>query len=155
MKTLPTKPLPATHAELQLDGVISAEHHAQITQGYQPQTAQDKWLIYLSDNKLYFHRAVSGTCIFILNIIPHEDHFLAPSVLVNRDPSQYRSVSDTYDVEIMTYLIDRYLLKRNPPFPQPPRLGKQHRTTHQRHVIGETAPSNNSFISLDMVKSKK
>lgn len=145
------KPMPVAHAELYLDGVISAEHHAQMILGYTPQVTADKWLIYYKAENLYFHRALSGTCIFILKLVPNDDHFLAPSVRVNREPKQYRSINDTYDVEIMTYLIDRYLLKRNPTFPQPPRLGKQHRNTHQQHVMGEATKStgNNGFVSLD------
>lgn len=144
------KDMPAEIATLDLDGVISAEHFDLVKLGYIPRSPADKWFIYFEADQLHFHRATSGSCIFRLDIEPQDDHYLAPRVHVNRDPKQYRSVDDNYDVEIVAYLIDRYLLGRNPPFPQPSRLGKQHRATHQRHVVGEQ-PKNgsNGFISLD------
>lgn len=144
------KPMPSDCAELTLDGVVSAEHYPLLTHGYIPRSPEDKWFIYFEDNQLHFHRATTGSCIFVLDIRPNDDHYLAPTVRVNRDPAQYRSIDDNYDVEVMAYLIDRYLLGRNPPFPQPSRLGKQHRQTHQQHVVGDAPQSgNNGFIGLD------
>ncbi len=142
--------MPSETVELVLDGVISAEHHPLLILGYIPRSHEDKWFIYHEDGILHFHRATSGSCIFQLTIEPHEDHFLAPTVTVNRDASQYRSIDDNYDVEIMAYLIDRYLLGRNPPFPQPGKLGRQHRDRHQKHVVGsKPTAGSNGFISLD------
>ena len=145
-----TKPMPEQHAILQLDGVFSAEHFAMVQRGYIPRTKQDKWFLYYHKGWLNIHRAASGSCIFKLQISTKEDHYVAPRVIVNRDKTQYKSASDDYDVKLMAYLIDRYLLGRNPSFPQPGRMNKHHKQAHKQHVIGEKKldpPS--STISLD------
>lgn len=145
------KPLPELQAELALDGTISAEHHILFTNGYIPKSANDKWFIFYEDGWLRFHRAVSGSCIFKLEIVAQEDHFVTPRVLVNRDDRQYRSVDDNYDVEVMAWLIERYLLGRSPAFPQPGRSNKHHHEVNELHITGEVRPksSGNGFISLD------
>jgi hypothetical protein len=145
-----TKPLPEQFARLELDGVISAEHIPQLLQGYVPHTPQDKWFIFYEANWLYFHRATSGSCIFQLRVEPNDDHLIAPYVHVNRDPTQYRTIDDNYDVEMMAYLIDRYLFGRNTPFPTPSRFNKHHKAAHAEHVIGQVPPAVGSgFINLN------
>lgn len=142
--------MPETHAILELDGVFSAEHFTLVQRGYIPQSRQDKWFLYYSKGWLNIHRAASGSCIFKLKIAPKDDHYTAPIVVANRDKKQYKSVNDDYDVQLMAYLIDRYLLGRKPKFPTPGRMNRHHKTQHQAHVIGETKlepPS--STISLD------
>ncbi|MGB1249958.1 MAG: hypothetical protein ACPG8W_04950 [Candidatus Promineifilaceae bacterium] len=144
------KPMPEQHAILQLDGVFSAEHFALVQKGYIPQTPKDKWFLYYYKGWLNIHRAASGSCIFKLQITPKDDHYVAPIVVANRQKKQYKSVNDDYDVQLMAYLIDRYLLGRNPRFPTPGRMNRHHKQAHQTHVIGEKKqepPS--STISLD------
>ncbi len=145
------KELPEAVARLELDGVISAEHVPLLKNGYIPRSPQDKWFIFYEDSWVYFHRASSGSCIFKLRLEPNEDHLVAPYVLVNRDPAQYRTIDDNYDVEIMAYLIDRYLFGRNPPFPTPGRFNKHHKAAHAEHVIGQVPPAigGTGFINLN------
>lgn len=147
----PHRPLPAAHTELPLDGAIAPADMARIARGYIPRTPQDKWFVYYDGVQLHFHRAATGACIFQLNIEAHDDHFVTPSVLVNRDPAQYRTISDGYDVELLAYLIDRLLLGRNPPFPQPHGLGHAQRDEHRRHVLGGGGDDGGAggFIRLD------
>lgn len=144
------KPLPELCVRLELDGVISAEHTSKLKNGYIPRTPQDKWFIYYEDGWVHFHRATSGSCIFQLRVEPNDDHFIAPYVLVNRDPQQYRTIDDNYDVEMMAYLIDRYLFGRNPQFPVPSRFNKYHKAAHAEHVIGQVPPAvGGGFINLN------
>lgn len=145
-----TKPMPARVARLELDGAISAEHIPKLMTGFIPRTPQDKWFIFHEGDWLHFHRAVSGSCIFQLRVEKNDDHFLAPYVLVNRDPAQYRTIDDNYDVEMMAYLMDRYLFGRNPPFPTPNRFNRHHKAAHAEHVIGQVPPaSGTGFVNLN------
>lgn len=145
-----TKPLPDQFVQLELDGVFAAEDAAKLHAGYIPRQPQDKWFIYRDVDWLNFHRAQSGSCIFKLRVKPNDDHFLAPYVLVNRDPSQYKTISDEYDVQIMAYLIERYLFGRNPPFPTPSKFNKHHKAAHAEHVIGDVPPQGRTgFVNLN------
>lgn len=136
------KPMPEQCVELALDGVIARPEFIRMLAGYRPKSGDDRWLIYYRDGWFNFHRTRSGSCIFQLKTEPNGDHHLAPIVRVNRDSTQYHSYGDDYDVTLLAYLIDRYLLGRNPPFPQPPRLQRQYHRIHQQHVTGaEQAPA--------------
>ncbi len=148
-----TKPLPTQHATLALDGTITLTDYEQIVQGYVPQNTADKWFLFFENGAIHVHRAATGSCIFQLPLIRCTDHYAVSTLIVNRDPTQYRTVTDQYDLELCAWLIDHYLLKRNTPFPQPPRLAKNHHQAHQQHIIGRTPtpPTNTPLISLDTV----
>lgn len=141
--------MPADFARLEMDGTISAEHFAQIKYGFRPKTPKDKWFIYFADEWLHFHRAQTGSCIFSLEIKPHMGHYLAQIMLVNQHPKQYRSVSQEYDVQLLSYLMDRYLLGRNVSFPIPPKMNQKNVQQHQKHVIGETSDGSGPLIDLN------
>lgn len=145
------RPMPSTYAKLALDGTISAADFAKIARGYVPKSAADKWVISFANEWLFFHRATTRVCVFALNIRPNEDHYLADKLLVNRDPTQYRTVSDDYDVQLMAHLIDRYLLGRNSTLPVPAAIGKHNRALHEAHVLGQQQGSSAAAptISLD------
>jgi hypothetical protein len=142
--------MPDQHTRLELDGVFSAENMSSIQRGYIPSNPNDKWFIYFDDGWLHFHRSTTGTAIFALQIVAHGDHFIAPIVIVNRNPEQYRNTDDAYDVTLMAYLIDRYLFGRNIPFPTPSKLHHRHHDTHAKHVIGRDTPKpGNGFVNLN------
>ncbi|VAW42877.1 hypothetical protein MNBD_CHLOROFLEXI01-5353 [hydrothermal vent metagenome] len=131
------KPMPDVRKELLLNGRYTRAEFVTISQGFVPQGASDKWFIYLQDEWLHCHRSVSGSCIFILQIVPDEDDYAAPILWVNQEPSQYRSFEDEYDVALLAYLIDTILLGRFAPFPQAKQFSETDRQRHQQHVMGQ------------------
>jgi hypothetical protein len=133
------RPLPPQHKELLLSGSYSREEYVRLSMGHVPQGPDDKWFIYLDDEWLYFHRASTGTCIFQLQIVPDGEKYQAVKLLVNRDQRQYRNEDDEYDVQLLSFLIDRLLLGRFAPFPQPRSLAKGDHGRHKQHVMGETS----------------
>lgn len=50
-----------------------------------------------------------------------------------------RSLSDKYDVALVSYLIDTVLLGRFAPFPQPEQFSQDDHAKHQQHVMGKDA----------------
>ena len=149
----PNKPMPDTRKELLLDGQYSREEFVTISQGLVPQSPADKWFIYLDGEWLYFHRSASGSCIFQLQIVPDEAGYAASVLLVNQHPSQYRSLSDEYDVALVSYLIDAVLLGRFAPFPQPEQFSQDDHAKHQQHVMGKDAFGGG--LSLRVVNGKQ
>lgn len=149
----PHKPMPELRKELLLDGRYTRAEFVTISQGLVPQSPADKWFIYLDGQWLYCHRSASGSCIFQLQIVPNADGYAADMLWVNQDPHQYRSLSDEYDVALVSYLIDAVLLGRFAPFPQPEQFAKDDHAKHQQHVMGQGAPDGG--LSLRVVNGNR
>ena len=145
--------MPELRKELLLDGQYSREEFVTISQGLVPKTPADKWFIYLDGQWLYFHRSASGSCIFQLQIAPNDEGYAADRLLVNQDPRQYRSLSDAYDVALVSYLIDAVLLGRFASFPQPEQFSQDDHAKHQQHVMGQNA--SDSGLSLRIVNGNR
>ncbi|MCA9942543.1 MAG: hypothetical protein H6656_15425 [Ardenticatenaceae bacterium] len=149
----PNKPMPDARKELLLDGQYTREEFVTISQGLVPQSPADKWFIYLEGQWLYCHRSASGSCIFQLQITPSEEGYAADLLLVNQAPGQYRSLSDEYDVALVSYLIDAVLLGRFAPFPQPEQFSQEDHAKHQQHVMGQAA--RDGGLSLRVVNGNR
>lgn len=132
-----TKPMPAAHKELALDGRYTAVEHAQISLGFIPQEQQDKWFIYMEEEWLHFHRSWTGSCIFQLQFSPVDDHYQVTKAIVNRDPDQYRNSDDAQDVRLISHLIDELLLGRFSVLPAPGNLSPEDQQRYQQDVMGQ------------------
>ena len=146
----PNKPMPQGAKVLEIDGTYSREEYVTISQGFIPQSAKDKWFVYLEGEWLYIHRSASGSCIFMLKLEAKEDFYAAPTLLVNNDPKQFNSKNDEYNVNLVAYLIDTLLLGRFTPFPQMKGFSQNDQQRHQKHVMGD----NNNQIQLRMINGR-
>lgn len=133
----PNKPMPDRSKVLEIEGTYSRDEYVTISQGFVPQSANDKWFIYLEGEWLSFHRSASGTCIFMLKLVAEKNHYVAETLLVNNDPKQFNSQNDEYNLMLVSYLIDNLLLGRFTPFPQMQSLSRDDQQRHQEHVMGE------------------
>lgn len=88
-----------------------------LQQGVIPQQMEDKWFIYYSERRLYFHRSWTGNCIYILRFEEQEKGAVAVDFSANRDPSQITEDNDDVSKETLSYLIDMLLLRRPAQFP--------------------------------------
>jgi len=82
----------------------------------------DKWAIFLEDDWLYFHRSWTGVCIYMLRLESIEDGYRIAEAWVNRESAQYKLTDDEYDVKLLRFLIDNFLLGKNTAFPLPPEM---------------------------------
>ena len=149
----PTKPMPDAYKELLLDGRYTREEYVSISRGFVPKSPADKWFIYLEDEWLNFHRSASGSCIFQLQIVPDGEGYAANVLRANQDPGQYHSLSDEYDVALLSYLVDAVLLGRFAPFPQPEQFSEEDHQRHQQHVMGQD--SRDGGLSLRVVNGNR
>lgn len=129
--------MPEAHKALEIEGSYTRDEYVTISQGLIPQSAQDKWFIYLEGEWLSFHRSASGSCIFKLKLTWGDEGVAATTLLVNQDPTQFKSDNDEYNLALVAYLIETLLLGRFAPFPQPKQLGKDDQARHQQHVMGK------------------
>lgn len=141
------QPFPPHYKRLSLDGTLTSEQFLRVAGGYLPTSAEEKWLIDVAEGWVYFYRVATGRCIYQLQLLPHEDHYITPYLHVNNDPQQYRSPSDQFDVEMVAFLLDTYIFGRKLPIPQPANLARQWQAVHQAHLIGKVE-DRPIFISL-------
>jgi hypothetical protein len=112
-------PLPEKRSRLDLSREFTEQEYEALRRGSIPEAMEDKWFIFAEDAALYFHRSWTGHCIYQLTIEREGEKYWISEALVNRDPSQYSSESDDYDVKLLTFLIDNFLLGKNCTFPLP------------------------------------
>ena len=90
----------------------------QIKQGLIPQEMEDKWFIYYSNSCLHIHRSWTGFTVYIIRFNEQDDGgAVAVDFRANRDPDQYKETKDERDKEMLTFVIDSFLLGRFVPFP--------------------------------------
>ncbi|MDW3195153.1 MAG: GNAT family N-acetyltransferase [Cytophagales bacterium] len=104
------KNMPKETSVFKLQRSFSNKELIRLKRGLVPHHMEDKWLIYFENNKLYFHRSWSGTCIYIVSITQIADGAEISHVLVNRNDDQYRFESRESEQQRLTFIIDRILL---------------------------------------------
>lgn len=152
-------PLPTERAPLDIDATIELDAWQQMKRGFVPQSAADKWFIYVDEaDQMYVHRASTGTCIFQVRFAPHPagEGMTIAEAWANRNPQQYRNTKAGYDAKLLIYVIRRLLLKHEVPFPAPTALPKSNMPLHEQHVMGsqsgvEKRPGSSGFIPLDQL----
>lgn len=130
------RPMPLEHAVIPIDGVYTRAEVGLMSMGFIPRSPSDKWFIYMTDSWLSFHRSATGACVFRLLLEPDGESCRAVALVANRNPAQYRGADDAYDLQLMSHLIDRLLLGRFSPFPQPKSLSPEDQQRHRRLVMG-------------------
>jgi len=113
------QPLPQQRAPLSLERTFTEEEYELIRQGVIPEAMEDKWFILLEEDVLYFHRSWTGFCIYQVSFKKNGAQFSVVEALVNRDSNQYSATDNHYDVNLLNFLIDNFLLPGSSTFPVP------------------------------------
>ncbi len=107
-------PMPAQRARLVLNRFFTKPQSALLKLGFVPLTMEDKWFIYFENAILHFHRSWTGACIYQVACDEEVGGTLRMTrALVNRDPEQYSETRSERDVEMISQLIDTFLLHRD------------------------------------------
>jgi hypothetical protein len=114
-----TNPMPEHSTELDYSESFSLKDFEKISRGLIPQCMEDKWFIYLEGNILNFHRSWKGNCIYQIEFSRDSEKYTATRAIANRDPDQYKQDDDSYDSQMIHFLISNFLLGENEPFPMP------------------------------------
>ena len=107
---MPVHALPAMRVRISTDRPFSNDEMEQLEFGYLPRAMEDKWFIYFSRNRLYFHRSWTGFCVYIAHFKKLEGVSVLTAIEANRDHAQYTGTDDAKDLALVYYLIDRLLL---------------------------------------------
>ena len=106
-------PMPATHITVALDRLFSKDEAALLKLGFLPQEMEDKWFIYFENDILHFHRSWTGVCIYQVSFKQEGDTLRMNQAIVNRDPDQYAEAHAERDQEMISQMIDAFLLRRD------------------------------------------
>jgi len=109
--------LPRKFTTIKLGRTFAPTEMLRIQAGLVPREMEEKWFIYWEANTLFFHRSWTGACIYVVRFAQEGDSFHMVQADVNRDPEQYKEKSDSYDAELISYLIDVLLLGHDSEFP--------------------------------------
>lgn len=136
-----TLPMPNKTAQLPYARVFSLEEHARISLGLIPRQMEDKWFIFLEDDRLYLHRSWTGMCVYQIQLQQKEDKYIVTDALVNRDPEQYQETDVNFDAAILNFLVENFLLGKRISFPVPSNLPTDTpKGVYQHHISGSGYP---------------
>ena len=89
--------------------IWTEEEMGSIRRGYIPQIMDEKWFIFVEDDRLYAHRSWTGFGIYEASFAPVEGGYVIESAAITGDESIYRRSSDQDDSQILEMLIVGHL----------------------------------------------
>ena len=95
--------------------LISREEMRAIAMGYAPMGMADRWLAFMEDDRLFFHRSWTGHGIYEATFVATEPGFVMISACVESDPARYRPDPDL--IEECDLLRDLIVLVSGEPTP--------------------------------------
>jgi hypothetical protein len=132
-----THPLPEKHARLTASWTFTRKEFEQMKYGLIPTQMEDKWFIYYEDCWLHFHRSWTGYCIYQVEFNACDDFIEVLQILVSKDLEQYRESSDEYDLMLLKYMIDSFLLGKVVEFPYEEDFDSEVTSAlYRHHLIG-------------------
>ncbi len=119
-----TVEMPKKTGSLPLRKSYTPKEFSLMTLGFVPKEMEDKWFIFMQNNVLFFHRSWTGYCIYKVIFEQNDGQYVVSEALVNRDSQQYNSRNNNYDIALLSWLIDGFLLGKQVPFPVPNNIFK-------------------------------
>ncbi len=85
------------------------EEMERIRRGYIPQIMDEKWFIFVEDDRLYAHRSWTGYGVYEATFAPVEGGYVIESAAITGDDSIYRRSSNEDDSQILEMIIVGHL----------------------------------------------
>jgi hypothetical protein len=132
-----THPMPAEVAPLPYHRVFNTEEYEQISLGLIPHAMEDKWFIFLEEDRLFFHRSWTGLCVYEVRLERKGGEHVVAEAFVNQHPEQYKESNVEYAAAILNFLVENFLLGKRIPFPLPADLPPENpKGIYQHHISG-------------------
>ncbi len=113
-------PMPEQPHRLKIERGYTTDEMELIRRGVVPQDIQQHWFMFFEQECLFCHRIWTGYCIYAVQFAQQGDGWVIRKAEVNRNPEQYQETNDAYDAEMLLFLIDRLLLRKDVPSPKRP-----------------------------------
>ena len=85
-----------------------------IRRGYVPHIMDEKWFIFMEQDRLFAHRSWTGLCVYEATFAPTEGGYVIESAVVTGNEAEYRRKSDEVESLTLEVLIASYLLQEPP-----------------------------------------
>jgi len=85
-----------------------------IRHGYIPWVMDEKWFIFLEQDRLFAHRSWTGLGVYEAQFVLVEGGYVIESAVVTGNRAKYRRGSDEYESRTLEVLIVSYLLRESP-----------------------------------------
>jgi len=118
---LDLKPVPKEIVRLHYFRRFTKTEFRKLSYGLCPADKDEKWFIFLENNRLYFYRRRSGECIYLLRIEEYEHFYFVKEAWINANVDYH---TEEYVVKFLDYLIDRLLLSKAVSFPFPEHINE-------------------------------
>jgi hypothetical protein len=102
------KQFPHVFYTLKANRKLSQAELEKIKVGSRPEHTDDKWFIYFEDPWLYFHRLLTGSCIWKIHVMQQSSNCLIDQILVNGDTDQY-NMDKQNELEFFLEIFDLFL----------------------------------------------
>ena len=100
-----TLPMPARTSTVKLGIHMSSEDFRSIEMGHIPREMEDHWFMYCDERAIRWYRSWSGICIFEAGYTRSGDTVTLNSLVINRDPEQFKSEDDIADANLFLALM--------------------------------------------------
>jgi len=130
------EPMPSIKQQLTLRRAYLPKEYALLARGLVPEQMEDKWFIFFENDRLYLCRSWTGYCIYEAAFSEQDGQHVIAKAWVNRDPGQYNSTDDEYDIALLRYLMDHLLLGYRVSFPQRSDLDQDQNVLYQWSLVG-------------------
>ncbi|MCY4068262.1 MAG: hypothetical protein OXE79_04015 [Acidimicrobiaceae bacterium] len=102
------QPIPAP------DRVWTADEMPFIRRGFIPRVMEEKWFIFMEQDRLFAHRSWTGLGVYEAEFASVDGGHVIESAVVTGDQSKYRRGEDEYESRTLETLIVSYLLREAP-----------------------------------------
>lgn len=145
--------MPEAGEPLAFKGHFTKSEFDRITHGCVPIQMEVRWFVFPDDIQPDFHRSWAGPCMDQMKFEKKGNESFVTEAWVNRNQEEYRNTDDNYDIELLSFLIDNFLRRKNRPFLVPSRLPKNLQSRDdQNSASGSAYPEAKSSMNwLDQV----
>ena len=118
---------------------FSASQFEALAKGLIPRAMEDKWIIFLEEQVLYFHRSWTGQPVYQVKIQAAGDGYAVSSALIAKDC--LAAGQEVYQAEMLKFLVHNLLLGGKLPFPSHANMKGAEALLYQHHISGTGYPS--------------
>lgn len=96
---------------IEIDLHFTDGQFSKLTKGLIPKQMEDKWFIFYENSWLYFHRSWTGFGLYKAQLQKEQDGYSIKEFWVERNKEKYKNEDDNTDIETISFLIARGLLR--------------------------------------------
>ena len=94
---------------------FTREQYEKLTQGFNPETMEDKWFIYVEDDVIHFHRSWTGYETYRAELLPDKDgSYVITEIFAERNAKKYTNTDDERDATLFPKVLGYLVLFVNP-----------------------------------------